>query len=322
MKALPKETQILRSRFLHLTRSFLTSQDFLEVDTPIFKPIVGMEPYLDPFLVTSPSRKENGFLITSPEYSLKQSLSMGLERIYEITHTFRSGEKDSPIHTSEFLMLELYARDFDDKRLMSFVQSYFEFLFQNFSNNPNLDTAKGDKFFRYISVKQAFIDATGKGYERSDLLRAIQSGSLTNTPPSELYEWRYEDLFFLVFLNYVEPNLGEGIVFLYDYPPECSALARIVEGVAKRFEIYWDGVELANAFWELKDASEQRGRFIQEQELRGQLGKQVFEIDEDFMQSLESQAFPDAAGISLGLDRIFMKLLGLSQLSSLSPYFE
>ncbi len=312
MKAIPKETQILRSKFLNGTRDFLHANAFLEVDTPIFKPIVGMEPYLDPFLVCSPTGEEKGYLITSPEYSLKASLASGLDRIYEITHTFRSGEKGSPIHTSEFLMLELYVKGFDDKDLIHLIKTYFERLFTDFSlSGVTLKTK---------SVEQLFIESTGHGFSKSSLLELIAEHKLTSEPKANQLTWQYEDLFFLVFLNLVEPKLDEGIVFLYDYPKECAALARVVGDKAKRFEIYWDGIEIANAFWELTNAKEQRVRFQAEQALREKLRKEVFSIDEDFMSVLESGEFPDSAGISLGLDRIFMKLLREHSLEQISSY--
>ncbi|TGN19119.1 amino acid--tRNA ligase-related protein [Leptospira idonii] len=331
MKSIPYQIQILRSLFLKSTRAFLETSGFWEVDTPIFKPIVGMEPYLDPFLVHSPNKEEKGYLITSPEYSLKQSLATGLERIYEITHTFRSGEKGSPYHSKEFLMLELYAKGWNDGDLRKFIKTYFQNLGETFSKSK-LDTSANaikiaekllqDGFYREVSVEESFLQNTGRGYGKEDLLLTISESKLTNTPPSELNLWQYEDLFFLVFLNLVEPKLGEEIVFLYDYPPECAALARIESGKAKRFEIYWDGIELANAFWELTDASEQRKRFVEEQKLREKLGKEVFSIDEDFLSVLESGMFPGSSGISLGLDRILMKLAGAEGLKQISPYYE
>ncbi len=312
MKAISKETQILRSKFLRITRDFLHQHNFLEVDTPIFKPIVGMEPYLDPFLVRAPIGEESGYLITSPEYSLKGSLATGLDRIYEITHTFRSGEKGSPIHTAEFLMLELYIKDCDDAKLREFVCEYFKYLIQQF-NLPEIQIS-------FYSVEEIFRKTTGYDFLRTSLLTLIEKYSLSMETKEIQNTWAYEDLFFLVFLNIVEPKLGDGLVFLYDYPKECAALSKVLDDRAKRFEIYWDGIEIANAFWELTDATEQRRRFEAEQKLRKNLQKEVFPIDEDFLEVLETGEFPQSAGISLGLDRIFMKVLGQKSLSQNSPY--
>ncbi|TGN14610.1 amino acid--tRNA ligase-related protein [Leptospira ilyithenensis] len=321
MKPIPFENQILRSRFLRSTRSFLEESGFLEMDTPCFKPVVGMEPYLDPFLVSSPDGREKGYLITSPEYSLKQSLANGLERIYEITHTFRSGEEGSPYHSAEFLMLELYVKGWNDKDLRDFSKEYFKRLGSDFSELQVADFLTGDSSYEEISVDDIVKTHTKRGLSRKELIETIFDHRLTSAKEDELVTWQYEDLFFLVFLNLVEPKLGDKIVFLYDYPPECAALAKIVDGKAKRFEIYWSGLELANAFWELTDSKEQRSRFIEEQTLREGLGKEIFPIDEDFLFSLESGKFPDSSGISLGLDRIFMRLVGGEGLKSFSPYY-
>ncbi|WP_411821329.1 amino acid--tRNA ligase-related protein [Leptospira sp. 'Mane'] len=321
MKSVVLQNQILRSKFLKCTRSFLEESGFLEVDTPILKPIVGMEPYLDPFLVSSPNSKERGYLITSPEYSLKQSLSQGLERIYEITHTFRSGEEGSPYHSAEFLMLELYAKDWNDRNLRKFIKNYFKRLGSDFSDLPTSKFLTEDSSYEEISVEDIIKTHTSRGLSREELIETVIIHHLSSVKQEELVTWQYEDLFFLVFLNLVEPKLGDKIVFLYDYPPECAALARIVDGKAKRFEIYWSGLELANAFWELTDAEEQRNRFTEEQMLREKLSKEIFPLDEDFLSALESGNFPDSSGISLGLDRIFMRLSGGDGLKGFSPYF-
>ena len=107
MNELSPEILKLRYQFLSTVRSFFSTNGFVEIDTPILRDNPGMEPYLDPYIVSSPDSGREGFLITSPEYSLKQALSMGLENIFEIAHCFRSGEKGQ-LHTREFLMLEFY----------------------------------------------------------------------------------------------------------------------------------------------------------------------------------------------------------------------
>lgn len=322
MKSLPKEIVIFRSSVLKASRNYFWELGFLEVDTPCLKPIVGMEPYLDPFEVVSPSKKERGFLITSPEYSLKQILSTGIDRIFEFSHTFRSGEIGSDFHSKEFLMLELYAEGMNDIQLREFIKEYLIFLIQNFGSLENKNRLQDSKesFIREQSVESIFRETTGFTFDRDSLLTLIEIHKLTGASKEEIHFWPYEDLFFLVFLNLVEPKLGGGIIFLYDYPPECAALARLEDGVAKRFEIYWDGLELANAFFELKDPLEQRLRFEKERELRKKLGKEVFPIDEDFISCL-GEDFPTASGISIGMDRLILKLIGKQTLREISPYW-
>jgi lysyl-tRNA synthetase class 2 len=310
MNLLSSEFQILRSKFLRTIRDFFHEQNFLEVDTPIYKKIVGMEPYLDPFQVQSPSGNERGYLITSPEYSHKMILSSGVDKIFEITHTFRSGEKGSPIHSPEFLMLELYSVGEDEFGLMDLFESLIKDLQNKFMN-----FSLGESASQRITNHDLFLTHTGRGWTKNELILSLDESGV----PYSLDD-PYEDLYFLVFLNRIEHQLPSGIVFLYDYPPELSALARQENGVARRFEIYWDGIELANAYFELTDPAEQRKRFLHEQALRERLGKEVFPMDEDFMRCMEI-GLPESAGISIGLDRLLMKILGKHSLNEVSPYW-
>ncbi len=309
MNLLSSEFHRFRSKYLTTIRRFLEENGFLEMDTPIFKTTPGMEPYLDPFLVCSPSGEERGYLITSPEYSLKMLLSSGLEKIYEITHTFRSGEKGSGVHTAEFLMLELYAAQWDEFQLMDWMEEFFSYLDQNLYQFgfQNLPVSR-------VSNLELFLESTGRGWDRESLEKTLQENKIPYSSNAS-----YEDLYYLVFLNLVEPKLSPGILFLYDYPPECCALAKIENGVARRFEIYWDRLELANAFYELVDPVEQRKRLESERELRRTMGKEAFALDENFLRCLE-MGMPEGSGISLGLDRLLMKILGKQSLREVSPY--
>lgn len=320
MVSLSKDTLIFRSQVLRKVREILWRDGFLEVDSPTLKPVVGMEPYLDPFEVRSPSGREKGYLITSPEYCLKQMMAKGMTRIFELAHTYRSGEMGSGFHSKEFLMLELYAKGMDDSSLRQYIETFLRELILVFGKEEDKKKSSSSEWIRHLSVEEVFLQNVGHGFLKEDLLQTIEAKKLSSSPISEIIQWPYEDLFFLVFLNLVEPKLEEGIVFLYDYPPECAALAKVVDGVAKRFEIYWDGLELANAFYELTDVKEQRKRFAEEQELRSKLGKEVFPMDEEFLGSLEN-GFPDCAGISIGMDRLILRLFGKHGLGDISPYW-
>ncbi|MEI7013614.1 EF-P lysine aminoacylase EpmA [Leptospira licerasiae] len=311
MKLNNLEILSFRSRFLHATRTFFHEKGFIEIDTPALKKIPGMEPYLDPFLVGSPLGEEKGYLITSPEYSLKQALSLGVEKAYEIAHTFRSGEKGSSYHTAEFLMLEFYQTGIDLHQAMDLLEELIRRV------ADKLSVPLSEKPFQRKQVKELLANSAGIDWERDSLERKITELSLTNL---SLDSMEYEDCFFLVFLNLLEPNFTSEFQFIYDYPPEMAALSRIENGVAKRFELYFGNIELANAFYELLDPIEQRGRFEKEQELRRKLGKEVFPIHEEFLQALE-RGIPECSGISIGLDRLLMVLLGRNSLSEVSPYW-
>ncbi|MBM9499794.1 EF-P lysine aminoacylase GenX [Leptospira sp. 201903071] len=312
MNELSREILIRRAKFLSVIRSFFEERDYLEIDTPCLKSVPSMEPYLDPFKVHSPSQKERGYLITSPEYSLKEVLSKGLEKIYEITHTFRSGEEGSPFHSAEFLMLEFYTVGMKLEGLMDFCAELLETLDSKFQSFGFQKSA-----LRRISVEGALREYAGCGISHDDLNKVIKEQKLTRNPDEKR---TYEDSFFLVFLNLVEARLPRGFTFLYHYPPELAALSQIENGFARRFELYFGNLELGNAFQELTDSEEQFSRFLSEQDLRKRLGKEIFPIDAGLQRALK-EGIPNSCGISLGLDRLFLSILGGTSLREISPYY-
>ena len=301
-----------RSKFLYSIRNFFHKNGYLEIDTPKLKKVPGMEPYLTPFQVSSPDFQEKGYLVTSPEYSLKQALGKGLEKIYEISQVYRSGEKGS-LHTAEFLMLEFYSVGIDEFGLMNVCIELFK----------HLDHSLGIKLFsenvpKKISMPELFQKHLGITDSKKDLLDFLNKNRKGN---SEKYEnMRYDELFFLVFLNELEPALKGDLIFLYDYPEQLASLAKVIEGRARRFEIYWKGSEIGNAFYECTSQEVMKKRFVEEQLLRKSLSKEVFEMDTNFMNSLE-EGIPESSGIAIGLDRLFMIYAGHSDLKYLSPYF-
>ncbi|WP_061222551.1 amino acid--tRNA ligase-related protein [Leptospira weilii] len=312
MNELSGEILIKRAQFLSVLRKFFEKKNYLEMDTPCLKAVPSMEPYLDPFLVHSPSKKERGYLITSPEYSLKEILSKGLEKIYEITHTFRSGEEGSPFHSAEFLMLEFYTVGISLEGLMDFCTELLEVLDREF-HAFGFDRNKVQR----ISVEESLKKYARCGISKSELDRVIFEHGLSEIPAEKR---AYEDSFFIVFLNLVEIYLPKEFVFLYDYPPELAALSKIESGFAKRFELYYGSLELGNAFEELTDPIEQISRFRREQDLRKNLGKEVFSVDSGLERALQ-EGIPDSCGISIGLDRLFLCILGGRSLREISPYY-
>ncbi|RHX91541.1 EF-P lysine aminoacylase GenX [Leptospira yasudae] len=312
MNELSREILVKRAKFLSVLRRFFEERNYLEMDTPCLKAVPSMEPYLDPFQVRSPSGKERGFLITSPEYSLKEILSKGLERIYEITHTFRSGEEGSPYHSAEFLMLEFYTAGMRLDGLMDFCVELLEVLDRDF--HP---FGFEKKSVRRISVAEAFREFANCGISKEELDRTISLNKLSEIPAEKRAT---EDSFFIVFLNLVEAHLPKGFTFLYDYPPELAALSKIESGFGKRFELYYGNLELGNAFQELTDPVEQISRFRSEQVLRNNLGKEVFPIDSGLERALK-EGIPESCGISIGLDRLLLTILGGGSLREISPYY-
>lgn len=311
---LGKEAFVGRARILDLMREWFRGQDFLEVETPLMVKHPGMEPHLNLFSTEFISEdgkfSEKRFLHTSPEYSMKKLLGAGFEKVFQITKVFRNGEK-ARTHNPEFTMLEWYRANENYEKIMDDCEDMIKYIAQEM---PLEDKRMSDLIlgeWEHLSVREAFIRYADMNVDElrdiEDLKKAVEKkGYDLNVD----YSW--DDLFFLVLLNEIEPHLGkEKPVFLYDYPGTQAALAKKKESDsfwAERFELYIDGLELCNAFTELVDPVEQRQRLQEEWELRKTMTKEIYDIDESFLEALETM--PPSGGNALGIDRLVMVLLG------------
>lgn len=292
-----------RAQYIRQIREIFWSWGFAEVDTPLIVARPGQEPYLDPFETRVEDAAGNaypGYLITSPEYAMKKLLATAaageapdFSKIFQLSHVFRNNEDFGGTHNPEFSMIEWYRLGADYHALMDDVENVVrtlagrdEIIFQGIKINLN-------KPWRRITVVDAFKEFAG----RTDALE------LATTDESE---------FFKVMLNDVEPKFRAlpYPIFLTEYPASMAALARKKSDdprVAERVECYIGGIEIANGFSELTDAAEQRARFVEEQQVRANLGKPRIELDEEFLRLLPQ--IGAAAGISVGVDRLIMLLL-------------
>ena len=309
MNEIDKTILMQRASFLKLIRTFFYQRGYLELDTPILIRRPGMEPYLDPMLVGSPYSDKEGYLITSPEYSHKKVISKGIDKVFEFSHSFRSGEKGE-LHTKEFLLLEFYEVGITEYGLMEICRDLLIYLQSEFNS---LGVPR--ESILSIKVEELFQNFLGIGFSRDELINYLER----NYAEKDYNQMYYEDLFFLVFLNFIEPRFHSSFFFLHDYPKELAALAKIENNRACRFELYYGRVELGNGFYELNSFDEQEKRFILEQNKRRELGKEVFEIDHIFIESLKT--LPDCSGIAIGLDRLFMVFMGKNSLKEVSPYY-
>lgn len=264
-------------------RTFFYDHGFTEVETPIRLRIPCMELHID----AEPSGDQ--YLRTSPEIFHKQLLAAGHERIFEVGKCFRKGEL-GPLHNPEYTMLEWYRAHAD---YMDVLQDTLSLISSVWADAPENWTI--------LSVSDAFLEFAG-------------------WDPAGAYD---EDRFDMDLVEKVEPALKRlgGAVVLKDYPVEAAALSRRKEDnplVAERWELYIDGIELANAYSELTDPTEQRHRFEECAMQRRALGKESYGIDEAFMQSLCN--LPPSGGVALGVDRLLMLMTGQSSLDPLLPF--
>ncbi|MDZ7374688.1 MAG: EF-P lysine aminoacylase EpmA [candidate division KSB1 bacterium] len=319
----------IRQRVYQGIRDFFAARDFLEVDVPVLIPLPGMEPHLHPIAATIHDRRGRAYrfyLHTSPEYSLKKLLAGGLERIYAITHAFRDYEV-SETHNVEFALLEWYRAGADYRDLMQDCEELLVYLAERLC---------GSRVLRYrgreidlappwprVTVRQvmrqfAGVEVSGST-SLSELVEIARAKGYNEVQP----DWPWEDVFYLLFLNEVEPHFPlDRPLILYDYPAPMAALARRREEdpfTAERFELYIGGLELANAFSELTDPVEQRARLVQERQERIRLRRHVYPVDESFLEALEI-GLPPSAGIALGVDRLVMLFADAAEVREVIPF--
>lgn len=315
---LSKKIAQKRSELYKQIRVFFDEQKFTEVETPIMVEYPGMEPHLTPFETTLKIQNQPPktlFLNTSPELQMKKLLASDFGNIYTMTKVFRNGETGGPMHNPEFTMLEWYRTKADYFDIMEDCENLITHLAKIFSKTSKTSEKilKLQKPWPRISTNDLFIKHCGidlTKYPDKNSFKKIADKKGLDTKACE--DW--DDIFFKIFLNNIEPKLPKTPIFIYDYPSTQAALARKSEKnpfFAERFELYINAIELANAFSELIDADEQKQRLQEERELRGRLGKTVFDIDEEFIAALESISHP-CAGIALGVDRLLMVLAELN----------
>ena len=277
-----------RAQFLAAIRAFFAARGVLEVDTAQLRPCGVTDPQLVSLAASG------GYLQTSPEYAMKILLAQGAGDIYQLAHVFR-GEEQGRKHRREFMLLEWYRLGYDHLRLMDEVADLVRELLPACRAWPLRRTPYAAAFRQHLGIDIDRMDDAA--------LRALCTARL---PESTDWQLSRDGMLDLLFTHYVEPELGrDTLEFLCDYPPSQAALARIINGSAARFELYINGLELCNGFWELSDAHEQRARFLADYRERAQLGLPEMPLDEAFLAALE-RGLPDCAGVALGVDRLLM----------------
>ncbi len=272
-----------RAHLLQGIRQFFIERGYLEVETPHRIPTPAPESHID----AVPSLP--WFLHTSPELCMKRVMATGYDKIFQICRCWRESERGN-LHLPEFTLLEWYRAGADYRSLMNECEEVIRF--------AGDAAGKG----KIVHFRECEIDLSSP-WDRISVFEAFQH--YTRTTVAEALA---KDLFDEIMVEEIEPKLGlRKPAFLFDYPAERGALARLKmedPTVAERFELYIGGVELANGFSELVDPEEQRRRFCVENENRQARGKPVYPMPDRFLAELEGM--PSAAGIALGVDRLVM----------------
>jgi elongation factor P--(R)-beta-lysine ligase len=287
-----------RAEMLAKTRAFFAERLVLEVDTPVLSLTAPIATHIDVMRVEV-GHGFTGYLHTSPEYAMKRLLARGIGDIYQLSHVFRQGEM-GPLHNPEFTMLEWYRLNLSYEQLMEETLDLIR-LFLGPLRSEKL--SYGEALKRYAAVDWQR-DSTTQLYEQATSLGV----------PDEAKNWKRDTLLNLLFSFLVEPHLGKNqLTVICDYPASQAALAKVEGEVARRFEIYAEGIELANGYDELTNAKEQCRRFIEDNEERVQMGKAPLPIDEAFLAALE-EGLPDCRGVAVGFDRLMLLRHGAREL--------
>ena len=300
-----------RALVLKATRAFFDQAGFVEIEAPAMATCPGLEVHLD--AISAQLRQGMGgepmtrWLITSPEYHLKRLLVGGFQRIYSLGRAFRSGER-GPWHNPEFTMAEWYRTDARYPAIVADVLALLTAAWEALA--PQLSTQR----------RQALAplsDALSRPAINLPFRQTLRDAGVPDMDETDA------DALIAAFVEHVEPGLPRDRVVIIDRWPICLAsLARPFEDdpqTAERFEVYVCGVELANGFTELTDATEQRRRFEADLAERRRLGLPAYPIDERFLAALR-EGCPPAAGVALGMDRMVMLLGGYEAIDQIIAF--
>jgi lysyl-tRNA synthetase class 2 len=304
-----------RTTLTRAVRGFFEARGYLEVETPYAVPAPGEEVHLQPFATRRnhpDGTSENLWLHTSPEFAMKRLLVAGAGPIFQFARVWRNGE-GSDLHAAEFTMLEWYR---PGANMDALIAETIELLRASL---PAVVRCRGITTdlsrFERLTVADAFTRYVGV-----DLLAIGEdAAALAAAAKARLRDGEtWEDLFFRLLLERIEPQLGrQHPTFLTHWPAAQAALARRDPAdprVAERFELFVCGIELANAFVELTDPVEQRARFLADRERRHAMSGPDWPLDEDFLAALE-HGMPPSAGIALGFDRLAMLASGADRIA-------
>lgn len=307
-----KKNLELRFTILKLIREWFWSQNFIEVETPLIIKLPGQEPNLSPMKINIHDERGEEFpsyLHTSSEYTMKKMLSAGFENIFYLGKCFRNKESFGGTHNPEFTMLEWYRVEENYYKLMDDVENLLHFI----QERLKIEDLRFKNFIR-IEMKQLWQKYVGVNlddYLETNKMYELCKSFGYNASEDETYE----ELFYRIFLDKIENKLIEPTI-VYNYPAQMASLSKLSDEdfrYAERFEIYINGIELANAFSELTDANEQLKRLEEEREERKKLGVDVYDVDKEFIDALKTM--PESAGIALGVDRLIMILGGCKNIN-------
>lgn len=306
-----------RAKLLEQIRAFFKKRKVLEIDTPLLCKYAATALHIDPIAAIDEVNFHNNlniledkikFLQTSPEYCMKRFLCAFNTDIFQLCKAFRNHEVGK-LHNPEFTILEWYRIGCDHHQLMQEIQDLLDkVLATTGAKNIINKITYQDIFIKYLNIDPL----TSSLDELKNMV--INNIKLSEKFINNIAISTKQDCQELLFNHFIEPKLKKEdhntIWFIYNYPKEQAALAKTTTDqngieVAERFEVYINGIEIANGYHELTDPKIQEERFIQDRKTRTQLNKPKLEIDYNLIKALQN-GMPNCSGVALGIDRLLM----------------
>jgi elongation factor P--(R)-beta-lysine ligase len=295
-----------RARMMREIRHFFEQREVMEVDTPSLSAYPAIDANIEPVTVLRRRTGKTQYLITSPEFHMKRLLCAGAGSIFQLCHAFREDEVGR-LHNPEFTILEWYRVGWDHRQLMMEVDQLV----------GDLLGTRPAEYVAYRSLFEHWFGIDPLTMSVADFRGCCERWGLSPPSDLELSAARRDDRLNFLMGAFIEPRLGaDRPVFVTDFPATQAALARIHPEDSRlclRFELFFQGMELANGFMELADPALQVDRFAGENAVRNRSGRSVLPVDLRLIEALRN-GLPDCAGVALGVDRVLMLRLNRSSI--------
>ena len=307
-----KEILKCRATLLRSIREFFYQNNTLEVDTPTLSMSTTPDPNIDSFITSYHSKQY--YLHTSPEFPMKRLLASGSGAIYQICKVFRHGEAGNH-HNPEFTMLEWYQPDMTYHALMKQLDELLRILLkERLTLNDTLNISYQNLFDKYLKINPHVCS-------KQELLNLIQQHKINLNDASN--NFTRDALLDVLVTHIIQPSLPKNTpIFVFDYPKTQAALAEIREGeecVAERFELYLNGLELANGYQELLDADEMQSRFEKENQQREAENIPTIPLDNHLI-AAQRAGMPMVSGVAVGIDRLLMLVTGAESIQEVIAF--
>jgi lysyl-tRNA synthetase class 2 len=297
-----------RAELLARLRAFFSEHGFWEVETPLLSADTVIDLHIEPISVAR-SGQEDLWLQSSPEFGMKRLITAGAKSIFQVAKCFREGEM-GPLHNTEFTMVEWYRAGDDYRGGMSLLMELA----------ASLLSVSRTESVTYEAAFRGVLEINPHSADLDDLFEVAQARGLG---VDRYFSDRRDDWLELLLTHCVQPRLGlDCATVLYDYPASQAALAKVRAGqptIAERFELFVQGVELANGYHELVDAEELRRRNVITNQQRRDQGKRELPSDSRLLAAMD-EGLPSCCGCALGFDRLAMLALNASSIKDVIAF--